>query len=308
MIRLDPTNDRTIRSIGDLRIGEHLGCLYETELEHSSQVVSFILKGLELGEKTIYYADDHTSGIILERLRKEVPGIDADLASGRLRIDSVFEGFLRHGVFSADKLIDSLRLLEKRALAEGFPGFRVAAEATWIFLRPLRFRPPHRAGEQAGPLLAGEQYRFTHPIRPLGLRLRLPAGRAGFPPGGGHRQRRPREHLLSPPDELLERDISTTTLRLWLENLQSHQREQDLLRASEENFRTIFNATADAIFVVDSERPSILDANQSAVGMFGYSLEDLKRLPVENLIQSTPLSRSRPRGRSIERLSGGIHG
>ncbi len=269
-------------------IGEHLGCLYETDLEHSTQVISFLLKGLELGEKTIYYADDHTSGMILERLRKEVPGIDAHLASGRLRIDSVFEGFLRHGVFSADKLIDSLRLLEKRALAEGFPGFRVAAEATWIF------RDPSNSAD-----LIELESKLDRYLPVSNTVLLIQYDRWAFDSAflldvlASHQVVATGNDVLEniyylPPDELLERDISTTTLRLWLENVQAHQRERDLLRASEENFRTIFNAAVDAIFVLDTESPAILDANQSAVGMFGYSLEDLKRLPMENLIQSTP--------------------
>ncbi len=82
-----------------------------------------------------------------------------------------------------------------------------------------------------------------------------------------------------PPEELLSRDISSTSLRLWLANLRSNHRERELLRASEANFRGIFNAVSDAIFIRDIDTFEFVDANQRAQEMFGVTLEEIKQCP-----------------------------
>ncbi len=47
-----------------------------------------------------------------------------------------------------------------------------------------------------------------------------------------------------------------------------------------ERFRTIFEHSNDAIFIVDPERDAILDANGKAARMLGYSRNELLRLPL----------------------------
>ena len=39
-----------VKNIGDLRPGDHLCCLFETEEEHRALVTPYILQGLERGE------------------------------------------------------------------------------------------------------------------------------------------------------------------------------------------------------------------------------------------------------------------
>jgi PAS domain S-box-containing protein len=55
-----------------------------------------------------------------------------------------------------------------------------------------------------------------------------------------------------------------------------HRKAEEALRNSEEKYRSIFAAERDAVFLVDVGTGSILDANESASKMFGYSLNELR--------------------------------
>ncbi len=57
----------------------------------------------------------------------------------------------------------------------------------------------------------------------------------------------------------------------------------DRLRESEERFRTIFDAVSDAIFIHAWPDGRILNVNQRACEMFGFSREELLLLPVEGI-------------------------
>ena len=61
------------------------------------------------------------------------------------------------------------------------------------------------------------------------------------------------------------------------------QREQALVE-SERNYRNIFNATQDAIFVHDAESGSIVEINQTVQELYGYSREELLNQPGQALI------------------------
>src|ERR1017187_7075868 len=52
------------------------------------------------------------------------------------------------------------------------------------------------------------------------------------------------------------------------------------------NYREIFNAANDAIFLHDAVTGAILDVNQTALDMFGYSREELQKLPGDQLCLS----------------------
>ena len=46
---------------------------------------------------------------------------------------------------------------------------------------------------------------------------------------------------------------------------------EEALRESEEKYRTLFEAESDTIFLVDEKSLQILEANNAAVKMYGYS-------------------------------------
>jgi PAS domain S-box-containing protein len=59
-------------------------------------------------------------------------------------------------------------------------------------------------------------------------------------------------------------------------------------RYAELNYRAIFDAANDAIFVHDIETGAIIDANQKMTEMYGYTIEEARALDVEALSAGTP--------------------
>jgi PAS domain S-box-containing protein len=70
--------------------------------------------------------------------------------------------------------------------------------------------------------------------------------------------------------------------------LETLQRQVSALRESEERFRTIVDSVNDAIFVQEIGTGRILDVNQRACEMYGYSGEEMRRLSVEALSEGHP--------------------
>lgn len=64
--------------------------------------------------------------------------------------------------------------------------------------------------------------------------------------------------------------------------------EKTSLTASGTEYRAIFDEVNDALFIYDVRNASILDANQRACQMFGYSLEELQQLGVADLSAEEP--------------------
>ena len=61
------------------------------------------------------------------------------------------------------------------------------------------------------------------------------------------------------------------------------QRAEEALQQSEQSYREMFNAASDAIFLHDAATGAMLDVNQTALDMFGYSREELQNLPGDQL-------------------------
>jgi PAS domain S-box-containing protein len=63
---------------------------------------------------------------------------------------------------------------------------------------------------------------------------------------------------------------------------------EEALRQSEANYRAIFDAADDAIFVHDIETGEILDVNRRMCQMYGHTPEEVRRLTVEDLSAGEP--------------------
>jgi PAS domain S-box-containing protein len=67
-----------------------------------------------------------------------------------------------------------------------------------------------------------------------------------------------------------------------------HKLAEERLRASEANYRAIFDTANDAIFVHDIETGDILDVNRKAHEIYGYPPEEARKLNVEALSSGEP--------------------
>lgn len=79
---------------------------------------------------------------------------------------------------------------------------------------------------------------------------------------------------------------------LWLDgvilDITERKLAVDALKASEANYREIFDASNDAVFVHEAETGAILDVNQAMCRMFGYSREGALKLTVNDISPGAP--------------------
>jgi two-component system cell cycle sensor histidine kinase/response regulator CckA len=83
------------------------------------------------------------------------------------------------------------------------------------------------------------------------------------------------------------------------------KRAEEALKASEANYRSIFDAANDAIFVHDLETGDILDVNQKMLEMYGGTREEIRQLKVGHFSSGIP---PYAQGNAVEWLRKAIQG
>ncbi|NTW23627.1 MAG: PAS domain S-box protein [Lentimicrobium sp.] len=66
-------------------------------------------------------------------------------------------------------------------------------------------------------------------------------------------------------------------------DITERRKSDEKIRESEARYRSIFNTAADAIFLIDKESGAIVDVNQPASRIYGYSTEELRSFRVDQL-------------------------
>jgi len=93
----------------------------------------------------------------------------------------------------------------------------------------------------------------------------------------------------------LERDASGNPLRVTgvIQDITDRKRTEELLRESEEKYRTIFEESFDGLFIT-SPQGKILDMNRKGIAMFGYATkEEICSLDLERDVYTFPPDRKR---------------
>ncbi len=278
-----------VLDISNLKPGDHLCILYETEHQHQELLTKFISEGLEQHQKVVYIVDSHTAGVILEYMEKSGLAADEYLASGQFSILTAEDSYLLEGYFDPAAMIELLRQNERQALSEGYSAMRVTGEMTWVLrgqpgsdrlveyeARLNDFLPPSKV---IG-LCQYDRWCFdsrvlldvisTHPIVVLGTEAYD-------------------NFYYIPPDQFLRiADDATSTLNRWIEQLQSRRTLEKSLRDSEELYHTIFNSGNDAIYVYrvdeDMEPCEFLEVNDRACAVTGYSRDKLMKMSRMDLV------------------------
>lgn len=117
--------------VSDLRPGDHLLGLFDSEEEHRAWVTPFLLEGLERGEKVSYLYDSHTPDTILEYLREGGLPPEQCVASGQLSFDPAREAICGGDCFDPDLALDAFARQAEEAIEHGYTGLRLTAEMTW---------------------------------------------------------------------------------------------------------------------------------------------------------------------------------
>lgn len=85
-----------------------------------------------------------------------------------------------------------------------------------------------------------------------------------------------------------DEDGNTLYYEGTVEDVTHRKRAEAALIASERNYREIFNATSEAIFIHDPATGAILDVNDAMLRVFGYSYEDALAAGVGGLSSGSP--------------------
>ena len=125
-------NHRDYRTeMSDLRPGDHLLGLFDTEQEQRDWVTPFLLDGLQRGEKVSYLYDSHAPEVILEYLRAAGVAPEPCLASGQLSFAPARESICGGNCFDPDLALEALARQAEEAIEEEYTALRVTAEMTW---------------------------------------------------------------------------------------------------------------------------------------------------------------------------------
>jgi PAS domain S-box-containing protein len=220
------------KKIKDLKQGDHLCCIYETDEEHRTLITSFIKQGLHQEEKIFYIVDARTAKEIISYLREDGLKVEQFLENGQLRILSANESYTREKVFDPDAMISLLENETERALTEGYSALRVTEEMTWA-LRGLpgsdrlieyetklnEFLPNYkclaicqydRRRFQSSTLL---DILTTHPLAIIGTKFYD-------------------NFYYFQPKDLLGADPETARLNNWLCNLKARKESEEVLQRS----------------------------------------------------------------------------
>ncbi|MDI6644206.1 MAG: MEDS domain-containing protein [Methanobacteriaceae archaeon] len=122
---------KKIYNIEDIKLGDHLCVIYETEDEHRKLLTPYLRQGLEQNEKVFYIVDVHTADAVLNYLRDDGVDVDSYLDTGQLKILTIGESYMREGVFDPDKMINLIEHETLQSIREGYKGLRVTGEMTW---------------------------------------------------------------------------------------------------------------------------------------------------------------------------------
>lgn len=123
---------RSISSLDEVKPGDHLCAIYETEEEHRALLTAYIRRGLEMNEKVIYIVDARTSETIRGYLRAEGVDVEPYLKNGQLSILTADQSYMRDGIFVPERMIDLLRQETERAISEGYHALRATGEMSWV--------------------------------------------------------------------------------------------------------------------------------------------------------------------------------
>jgi DNA-binding CsgD family transcriptional regulator len=122
---------RLLRTISQLRPGDHACCFYETPEKQRAILTPFLRQGLERGSKVVYVLDVSTAAAILAYLRRDGLDVEPYLARGQMAFLTIAETYMHEGVFDPETMIALLQEQTDQALAEGYPALRITAEMGW---------------------------------------------------------------------------------------------------------------------------------------------------------------------------------
>lgn len=124
-------------SIGEeLGLGDHIAFFFKEEAERVAFVIPYMLRGLQNDELCVYIAAENSVAQILGEFQDAGVDTEAAMASGALKVLTVKETYLRHGIFEPMRMIANLDDEVSTTLKAGRSGLRVTGEMSWALDLP----------------------------------------------------------------------------------------------------------------------------------------------------------------------------
>lgn len=244
---------RRLRTVDDLRTGDHASFIYSGDQDYRAVVVPFVRAGLEQRQRVVYVHDMRTPHTLSTILSEGGIDVDRAQATGQLVLVPAKQVYTRGAGFSFDSVLDKMHAMTAMALADGWSALRMTTEMSWILRQT---QGAERLLEQAGRLGAFfresaalglnqfERTQFpaevlldvllTHPVAVLGTEA-------------------VQNFYYTPQVEVSGRWRSEATLCKWISNLKERKRGAENLREALQLHREVLENLGSGIVVLSRD-------------------------------------------------------
>ncbi len=247
------TGSRRLRTVADLRTGDHACFIHGNGDEHKAVVASFVQAGLDERQRVLYIYDSQSPENAMALLRDG--GVDIDSAEGRGQMVflSAKQMYGKGGGFSAERALDQLHAMTAMALADGWTALRVTSEMSWTLRQT---QGTERLLEHEGLMGA-----FFRDCAALGM---CQYHRGKFPPEAlldvllAHPiavlgSEATHNFYFTPQAEISGGWRSEVTLAKWLSNLKERKRAAENLSEALQLHREVLENVGSGIVVMDRD-------------------------------------------------------
>ena len=86
-----------VHGITELKHGDHICGIYDTDEEHRNVIVPFLRKGLEQNEKLLYILDTRTKDDVITYLKNDDVDVEHYLSNGQLNFLTFADTYVKGG-------------------------------------------------------------------------------------------------------------------------------------------------------------------------------------------------------------------
>lgn len=123
-------------SNNNVKIGDHLGCLYDVEEHLWALVMPFLRRGLEVKEKVLYIAESSFVDLFMKYIQYIDFNPSAYIQNQQLVFLNYEQSYLQNGAFSTERMLDFWDQNIQLALQQGYKALRVITKMDWVLENP----------------------------------------------------------------------------------------------------------------------------------------------------------------------------
>lgn len=271
----DGAGARRLRTVDDLRTGDHACLIYSGEADYNSVITAFVRAGLDQRQRVAYVHDMRTPATLSALLAEAGIDVDRAQAAGQLVFIPAKQLYTRGVGYSFDSVLDKMHAMTAMALADGWSALRLTTEMSWILRQT---QGTERLLEQTGRLGA-----FFRESAAIGLSQ---FERTQFPaealldvllahPVAVLGTEAVQNFYYTPQVEVSGRWRSEATLGKWVSNLKERKRASENLRQALQLHREVLENVGSGIVVLARDG-RIVQCNPFIEKLLGVGALDLQ--------------------------------